>query len=180
MKETEDPIIEEERNDDDNNNININKINDEKTERTDSMVFPEMPVKLPNNNEHMKDLIKHNFSNINPLRGIHIRKMLKERSLKRKAILESVVNLKTQYILFNIRDFIRRYQIQANPKINTKTYKFIRFIRNISLFIYGILMFFEKPWFCYEKATLSLPSFFKFSKNCEEKIVFNGLELNLL
>ena len=174
MKETEDPIIEEERNDDDNNNININKINDEKTERTDSMVFPEMPVKLPNNNEHMKDLIKHNFSNINPLRGIHIRKMLKERSLKRKAILESVVNLKTQYILFNIRDFIRRYQIQANPKINTKTYKFIRFIRNISLFIYGILMFFEKPWFCYEKATLSLPSFFKFSKNCEEKIVFNG------
>lgn len=176
MKETDDSIIEEERNDSDSN-ININKINDEKTEKSDSMVFPEMPVKPPNNNEqneHMKDYIKHNFSNINPLRGIHIRKMLKERSLKRKAVLESVVNLKTQYILFNIRDFIRRYQIQANPKINTIAYKFIRFIRNISLFIYGILMFFEKPWFCYDKATLPLPSFFKFSKDCEERIVFNG------
>ena len=174
MKETDDSIIEEERNES-NSNINIDKINDEKTEKSDSMVFPEMPVKPPNNSEHMKDYIKHNFSNINPLRGIHIRKMLKERSLKRKAILESVVNLKTQYILFNIRDFIRRYQIQANPKINTIAYKFIRFIRNISLFIYGVLMFFEKPWFCYDKATLPLPSFFKFSKDCDEKIVFNGI-----
>ena len=176
MKETDDSIIEEERNDSDTN-ININKINDEKMEKSESMVFPEMPVKPPNNNEQneqMKDYIKHNFSNINPLRGIHIRKMLKERSLKRKAVLESVVNLKTQYILFNIRDFIRRYQIQANPKINTIAYKFIRFIRNISLFIYGILMFFEKPWFCYDKATLPLPSFFQFSKHCEEKIVFTG------
>ena len=174
MKETDDSIIEEERNES-NGNINIDKINDEKTEKSDSMVFPEMPVKPPSNSEHMKDYIKHNFSNINPLRGIHIRKMLKERSLKRKAILESVVNLKTQYILFNIRDFIRRYQIQANPKINTIAYKFIRFIRNISLFIYGVLMFFEKPWFCYDKATLPLPSFFKFSKDCDEKIVFNGI-----
>ena len=175
MKEKDDSIIEEERNESNSiSNININKINDEKNEKSDSMVFPEMPVKPPNNNDHMKDLIKHNFSNINPLRGIHIRKMLKERSLKRKAILESVVNLKTQYILFNIRDFIRRYQIQVNPKINTSTYKFIRFIRNISLFIYGILMFFEKPWFCYDEATFPLPSFFKFSKDCEEKIVFNG------
>ena len=86
-----------------------------------------------------------------------------------------MTNLKTQYILFNIRDFIRRYQIQANPKINTIAYKFIRFIRNISLFIYGVLMFFEKPWFCYDKATLPLPSFFKFSKDCDEKIVFNGI-----
>ena len=162
MKETDDSVIEEERNES-NSDIYIDKINDEKPEKSDSMVFPEMPVKLPNKNEkneHMKDFIKHNFSNINPLRGIHIRKMLKERSLKRKAVLESVVNLKTQYILFNIRDFIRRYQIQVNPKINTSVYKFIRFIRNVSLFIYGVLMFFEKPWFCYDEATLPLPSFF--------------------
>ena len=173
MKEEDDSIIEE-RNDS-NTNINIDKENDDKAEKSDSMVFPEMPVKPSNEqNEHMKDYIKHNFSNINPLRGIHIRKMLKERSLKRKAVLESVVNLKSQYILFNIRDFIRRYHIQANPKINTTTYKIIRFIRNISLFIYGILMFFEKPWFCYEHATIPLPSFFQFSKDCDNKIVFNG------
>lgn len=173
MKEEDDSIIEE-RNDS-NTNINIDKENDDKAEKSDSMVFPEMPVKPSNEqNEHMKDYIKHNFSNINPLRGIHIRKMLKERSLKRKAVLESVVNLKSQYILFNIRDYIRRYHIQANPKINTTTYKIIRFIRNISLFIYGILMFFEKPWFCYEHATIPLPSFFQFSKDCDNKIVFNG------
>ena len=88
--------------------------------------------------------------------------------------MESVVNLKLQYILFNIRDFIRKYQMKINPNINLTTYKPLIIIRNVSLFIYGIILFFEKPWFCYDKATIPLPSFFEFKKDCS-KIAFVGL-----
>ena len=41
-------------------------------------------------------------------------------NIREKAIMELIVDLKGQYILFNIRDFIRKYQIRANPNINTK------------------------------------------------------------
>ena len=115
------------------------------------------------------------FSNINPLRDINKRrKTTNKPSLKEKAIMESVVNLKIQYILFNIRDFIRKYQIKTNPKINTKIYKIILIIRNLSLLAYGIIIFFEKPWFCYDKATIPIPRYFNFTIDCD-KIAFLGM-----
>ena len=114
------------------------------------------------------------FNSINPLRratkpsnSFHMKK-------KERAVMESVVNLKLQYILFNISDFIRKYQMKNNPNINIATYKPLITIRNICLFIYGIILFFEKPWFCYNKATIPLPSYFEFKKDCS-KIAFLGL-----
>ena len=46
-----------------------------------------------------------------------------ELELGKRAIKVLVTNLKTQYIIFNIRDFIRQYHLVANPKINTKLHK---------------------------------------------------------
>ena len=126
-------------------------------------------------NMQLLRLKSNDFSNINPLRDVN--KKHKEDDtlpIKEIAIMESVVNLKIQYILFNIRDFIRKYQIETNPEINSRTYKILRFIRNISLFIYGIIIFFERPWFCYDKTTIPLPSYFKFQKSCKN-IAFVGI-----
>ena len=123
-------------------------------------------------------LSSNDFSDINPLRDVNKRrrssKKLDLKSFKEKAIMESVVNLKIQYILYNIKDFIRQYQINTNPDIDSKLYKIIVFIRNMSLLLYGTIFFFERPWFCYEKATIPLPSFFTFSRKCEN-IAFLGL-----
>ena len=116
----------------------------------------------------------NDFNNINPLRDVNKKKKEDILPIKEKAIMESVVNLKIQYILFNIRDFIRKYQIETNPKINSKGYKLLRFIRNISLFIYGIIIFFERPWFCYNKTTIPLPNYFIFQDNCSN-IAFVGV-----
>ena len=116
----------------------------------------------------------NDFNNINPLRDVNKKSKKDVISIKEKAIMESVVNLKIQYILFNIRDFIRKYQIETNPDINSKGYKILRFIRNISLFIYGIIIFFERPWFCYNKTTIPLPNYFEFQENCKN-IAFVGV-----
>ena len=94
-----------------------------------------------------------NISSINPLRDM--RKLTRSNiQFKQKAIMELIVDLKGQYILFNIRDFIRNYQIHANPNISSIKYSVTKFIRNFLLFVYGIIIFFEKPWFCYESATI--------------------------
>ena len=115
------------------------------------------------------------FSNINPLRDINKKRIsTNQPPLKEKAIMESVVNLKIQYILFNIKDFIRKYQIKTNPKINNKIYKFLVIVRNLSLFAYGLIILFEKPWFCYNKATIPLPKYFNFITDCN-KIAFLGI-----
>ena len=89
--------------------------------------------------------------------------------------MESVVNLKIQYILYKIRDFIRKKQIETNPNFSTKGHKTLRFLRNIALFIYGIIMFFERPWFCYEKSTVPIPEYFNFTNFKEEDISFFGI-----
>ena len=102
-------------------------------------------------NESMREFLKSNknrFNNINPLRikseayskGKHSENKNKT---KKMAIKELVTNLKTQYILFNTKDFIRKYQIKANPYISNKMYRTIRIIRNACLYIYGIIMIFE-------------------------------------
>ena len=114
------------------------------------------------------------FSAINPFRDVkNKRKITKLKPLKEKAIIESVVNLKIQYILYSIKDFVRKYQIKNNPQINHKLYKSLVVIRNICLLVYGIIMLFEKPWFCHEKATLPLPNYFNFTRNCDN-VAFLG------
>ena len=115
-----------------------------------------------------------NISSINPLRDM--RKLTKSNiQFKQKAIMELIVDLKGQYILFNIRDFIRNYQIHANPNISSIKYSIIKFIRNFLLFVYGIIIFFERPWFCYSSATIPLPDYFIFDRDCENKVAFVDL-----
>ena len=116
-----------------------------------------------------------NVSNINPLRDIHNENKFSQKSTKKKAIMESVVNLKIQYILYTLRDYIRKYQIEANPNFSSKGHKILRFIRNISLLIYGFIMFFERPWFCYEKSTVPIPEYFNFTNFKEEDTAFFGI-----
>ena len=123
-----------------------------------------------------QNFMKHcpSFSDVNPLRNNQLidnqnKKTTKHKS-KKKVIEELVTNLKTQYVLYNIKYFIRKYLIRINPEINTKSYKILRIIRNISLFVYGILMFFEKPWFCYKGTTLPLPLKFQ-PQNCTNNII---------
>ena len=117
------------------------------------------------------------FTNINPLRIQETKDKLDDDSPKSKsqAIRELVSNLKTQYIIFNIRDFIRQYHINANPYINEKQHKIVTTIKNLCLYFYVIIMFFERPWFCYEGTTIPLPSQFKFIGDCENKIAFSGV-----
>ena len=116
-----------------------------------------------------------NVSSINPLRDVHNENKFSHKSFKKKAIMESIVNLKIQYILYKIRDFIRKYQIETNTNFSPTVHKILRFLRNITLFIYGIIMFFERPWFCYEKATIPLPDYFNFTKYNESETAFFGI-----
>jgi hypothetical protein len=95
--------------------------------------------------------------------------------MRLKRFKELVTNLKAQYILFNIKDFIRKYQINANPFISRNLYKSIRIIRNTCLYIYGIVILFERPWFCYKSTTIPLPSSFNFIENCEKKVQFMNI-----
>ena len=131
-------------------------------------------------NEKMKEFLndsKHRFRNINPLRigkSEYEKKNQPEghKKTKQMAIKELVTNLKTQYIIFRIRDFIRKYQINANPYISRKTYKTIRILRNTCLYLYGIIMLFERPWFCYKGTTIPIYSSIYFIEDCEKKIEF--------
>ena len=130
-------------------------------------------------NNIMDELLlnKNTFTDINPLRIQETKDKSKDSSPKSKsqAIKELVSNLKTQYIIFNIRDFIRQYHITANPYINERQHKIVIRIKNICLYFYVIIMFFERPWFCYEGTTIPLPSQFDFIEDCESKIAFSGI-----
>jgi len=77
------------------------------------------------------------FRNINPLRiQKPTEKMLEDSTKSRtSAIKELVTNLKTQYIIFNIRDFIRQYHLNANPFINEKQHKIIKIVQNLCLYL---------------------------------------------
>ena len=133
-------------------------------------------------NESVEDIYRNNnkFSHVNPMRfrkSIYAKEKKPEqkRHTREVAIKELITNLKTQYIIFNIRSFIRNYQIRTNKNIDEKLYKTSLNIRNMTLYIYGIVMFFEKPWFCYKGTTIPLPSSFKFIENCDEYVVFTGI-----
>ena len=134
-------------------------------------------------NENIDEFLENNknrFRHINPLRirsQSYKKQKIPEDKLKTKqmAIKELVTNLKTQYILFNVKDFIRQYQIKSNPKINTKVYKLIRILRNFCLYFYGIVMLFERPWFCYKDTTIPVPPWFNFIEDCDKKIEFMNI-----
>ena len=131
-------------------------------------------------NESVEDIYKNNnkFNHVNPLRkSIYAKdKQSKyKRHTREDAIKELITNLKTQYIIFNIRNFVRNYQINANPNIDQKIYKASLHLRNITLYIYGFIMLFERPWFCYEGTTIPLPKSFNFIENCEQTVVFSNI-----
>ena len=135
----------------------------------------------PKLNESVEDFYKHNnkFSHVNPIR---LRKSIlgknkaePKRHTKEEAIKELITNLKTQYILFNVKNFIRNYQINTDPNIDQKNYKIILHLRNMSLYIYGLIMLFERPWFCYNSTTIPLPQSFQFVENCEQVVSFSKI-----
>ena len=160
---------------DKNEDINNTQISDTSSFFVEKLQKLSLEKELKNNANNYK--LKKYDDEINPLRDVNKKTNLRTLPMKERkeiAIVESVVNLKIQYIIFNIRDFVRKYQIDTNPNINSKLHKILRFIRNINLFINGILMFFERPWYCYDKAALPLPHYFKFSRDCD-KIAFSGI-----
>ena len=133
-------------------------------------------------NESVEDIYKNNnkFSHVNPLRfrkSIYSKEKQPEykRHTREVAIKELITNLKTQYIIFNIRNFVRNYQINSNPEIDQKNYKLSRLIRNMSLYIYGFIMLFERPWFCYKGTTIPLPSSFTFRDDCDKNVRFTNI-----
>ena len=133
----------------------------------------------------MKELFKFEKNKIKYINPLRIReqnyrkdknkKKENNKKTKKMAIDELVTNLKTQYILFNVKDFIRMYQIKSNSFINIKMYKTTRFIRNTCLYIYGIVMLFERPWFCYKGTTFPVPKTFNFIENCEKNVEFANI-----
>ena len=135
--------------------------------------------------ESLKELFKFEKNKIKYINPLRIReqnyrkdknkKTENNKKTKKMAIDELVTNLKTQYILFNVKDFIRMYQIKSNPFINIKIYKTTRFIRNTCLYIYGIVMLFERPWFCYKGTTFPVPKTFNFIENCEKNVEFANI-----
>ena len=188
-KEKEEKIDQKEKNNDEiEDTLKIEGLNNNKNDNdsfsnflrfsySDKKIFHYLKDK---NDESMKEIFKNNeneFSDINPLR-IRSTSFKKEQipedkvKSKKTAIKELVTNLKTQYILFNIRDFIREYQIKSNPYINKQINKTIKILRNICLYIYGISILFERPWFCYESTTIPLPSFYNYVEDCENKVEF--------
>ena len=116
MDENEDKKIEENKEDktkveeiDDQNNDEIKRT--QSTSSTTSYFFGFIN-KLFNINPNENDLTNNktiNLNAINPLRDM--RKLSKSNiQFSKKAIMELVIDLKSQYILYNIRDFIRDYQ----------------------------------------------------------------------
>ena len=160
---------------------NINEMENLKIQTSDvsSLIFQENQDKEKDfeveRSESRFSTIIDKIGYINPLRDVHKDNKFINKSIKKKAIMESIVNLKVQYILYNIRDYIRKYQIEANPNFSSKSHKRLRFLRNITLLIYGFLMFFERPWFCYDKSTIPIPEYFNFTSYTEEETAFFGI-----
>ena len=178
----------EEKDIEDLNDYEIRKKNDEDSDdnlirytASDVELFFNQNGSSDELSKSMRDFLQNNknrFRHINPLRiksKTYNKKSENKIKTQREAITELVTNLKTQYILFNIKDFIRQYQIKSNPYINTITHKSIRILRNVCLYIYGIVMLFERPWFCYKGTTIPLPSTFNFIENCEKTVEFANI-----
>ena len=177
VEDINDKIIRKEDENEDSNSSNIIRYSKSDVELFSGFIRTDSSDEL---NQSLKEFLKNDknrFRHINPLRikaqSYKKGKKYEEKNKSKKtAIKELVTNLKTQYILFNIKDFIRNYQIKSNPYINRNIYKSIRILRNVCLYIYGIVMLFERPWFCYKGTTIPLPSAFNFIEDCEKEVVF--------
>ena len=94
--------------------------------------------KETNLNKTVEDIYYDNnkFNHVNPMRvsryDVKYKRPEYQRHTKEVAVMEVITNLKTQYILFNIRKFVRNFEILTNPKINHKSYKISLNIRNLS------------------------------------------------
>ena len=130
------------------------------------------------------DDIYHKYNHINPLsfrKSIYKKKKPEYISHKRQvAIKELITNLKTQYIIFNIKNFIKNFQIHSNPNIDKRLCKISFLLRNISLYAYGIIMLFERPWFCYKGTSIPLPSKFNFIEDCDKNVAFTNLPFKIM
>ena len=164
---------------------NLNNKNEE-IEKNSSpySLLPEFIKELNNDpNENIDEFLKdskNRFNSVNPLRirkSIYKKEKNQEKIIQSKkvAIKELVTNLKAQYILFKVKDFIREYHIKENPNINKNMYKMLLIFRNSCLYIYGLIMIFERPWFCYKGTTIPLSSRFTFIPECDKTVSFMNI-----
>ena len=62
-------------------------------------------------------------------------------------------NLRLQLVVLELEDKINKYMYNTEKEDIKKKYKILRIIRVILVFLYLILVFFEKPMFCYSRTT---------------------------
>ena len=62
-------------------------------------------------------------------------------------------NLRLQLVVLELEDKINKYMYDTQKQNIKKKYKLLRIIKVISIFIYLILVFFEKPLNCYNSTT---------------------------
>ena len=74
---------------------------------------------------------------------------------KRLLIPELISNMRTQIAIVKINDFIRNYKFSLNTRINYTFYKTIRILKAIFIFVYSLISFFEQPFYCNDKLSLS-------------------------
>ena len=62
-------------------------------------------------------------------------------------------NLRLQLVVLELEDKINKYMYDTQKENIKKKYRILSIIRVILVFIYTILVFFEKPMFCYNRTT---------------------------
>ena len=64
-------------------------------------------------------------------------------------------NLRLQLVVLELDDKINKYMYDTQKENIKKKYRILRIIRVILVFLYTILVFFEKPMFCYSRTTFN-------------------------
>ena len=72
---------------------------------------------------------------------------------KDEELYELSENLRLQLVVLELEDKINKYMYNTEKEDIKKKYKILRIIRVILVFLYLILVFFEKPMFCYSRTT---------------------------
>ena len=93
---------------------------------------------------------------------------------KRLLIPELISNMRTQIAIVKINDFIRNYKFSLNTRINYTFYKTIRILKAIFIFVYSLISFFEQPFYCNDKLSLSF-LFVPERKKCSDNIALIGI-----
>ena len=162
-------------------NISIDSIQkqSENDEETKKKIRQEFISKLT---LKIEDIFKkyNKFNDVNPMRAkssYRKDKNAENKGVSRTDAIKAIItSLKTQYVIFNIKSYIKHFHIQEDRRIDEKNYKKHIRIRNFTLGLYGLVILFERPWFCYKGTTIPLPSSFKFQEEkCQNDVVFFGL-----